>query len=157
MGREALDRGCDIFGFWVLIDRDIKNMGDITKLEVWELSRRFTVEVYNLTLTGKLERDFSYRDQIRRAAISVPSNIAEGEESGFDKMGVRYFYNAKASLAELKTQLLIASEINYISKEKYQQLSEKLDIISRKLRKLINYRKEYIKNQKSNSKITIQN
>ena len=116
-------------------------MGDITKLEVWQLSHVLAVDVYKLTLNGKLYKDFSLRDQMRRSAISVPSNIAEGEESGFDKLGVRYFYNAKASLAELKTQLLIANEIGYICKLEYISLGERIEIISKKLRKLINYRK----------------
>lgn len=115
-------------------------MGDITKLEVWQLSYNLAVEVYKLTFKGKLKSDFSFRDQIRRAVISIPSNIAEGAESGFDKLGVRYFYNAKASLAELKTQLLIASKISYIDDQEYNQLDEKMELISKKLRKLIDYR-----------------
>lgn len=124
-------------------------MGDYTRLEVWKLSKEFTVEVYKLTLNGKLARDYSLRDQIRRAAVSIPSNIAEGEESGFDKLGVRYFYNAKASLAELNTQLLICNEISYISQKEYLDLNEKIVTISKMLRKLIDYRIKYVKqNQK---------
>jgi four helix bundle protein len=73
------------------------------------------IEVYSLSNNGKLSKDYSLKDQIRRAAISVPSNIAEGEESGFNKLGIRYFYNAKASLAELKTQILIARKVSYIT------------------------------------------
>jgi four helix bundle protein len=120
-------------------------MGDITKIEVWQLSCDLSVEIYKLTFEGKLNNDFSYRDQMRRAAISVPSNIAEGAESGFDKLSVRYFYNAKASLAELKTQLLIAFKISYINNDQYVYFDDKIEVISKKLRKLINYRKQHFK------------
>lgn len=117
-----------------------KNMGDYKRLEVWEMAKQLAVDVYTLTFEGKMAKDFSFRDQIRRAAISVPSNIAEGEESGFDKLGVRYFYNAKASLAELNTQLIIANKIHYISDGTYNILLEQLESISKMLRKLIDYR-----------------
>ena len=120
-------------------------MGDYKKLEVWNLAKELSVDVYHLTLGGKLANDFSFRDQIRRAAISVPSNIAEGEESGFDKLGVRYFFNAKASLAELNTQLLIASRISYITNKQYDEIHERIEVVSKMLRKLINYRKEFSK------------
>lgn len=124
-------------------------MGDYSKLEVWKLSKELTVEVYKETLDGKLVRDYSLRDQIRRSAVSISSNIAEGEESGFDKLGVRYFYNAKASLAELNTQLLICKEISYMSQQTYMELYVKIETISKMLRKLIDYRIKYAKqNQK---------
>lgn len=116
---------------------------------MWKLSKELTVEVYKETLDGKLVRDYSLRDQIRRSAVSISSNIAEGEESGFDKLGVRYFYNAKASLAELNTQLLICKEISYMSQQTYMELYVKIETISKMLRKLIDYRIKYAKqNQK---------
>gem|GEM_PF-4739762 len=72
--------------------------------------------------------------------MSIPSNIAEGEESGFNKLGLRYFYNAKASLAELETQIEIAAMIRYIEEGEETELNELIDRLSRKLRKLIQYR-----------------
>ena len=116
------------------------NMGNYKELEVWQESRNLAVEIYNATNSGLFKKDFSFRDQIRRAAISIPSNIAEGEESGFNKLGIRYFYNAKASLAEVETQLNIASKTSYISEEDYIQLSASIIIISKKLSRLIKYR-----------------
>ena len=115
-------------------------MGDYKRLDVWELASELAIQIYNLTFTGKLAKDFSFRDQMRRAAISVPSNIAEGEESGFDKVGIRYFNQAKASLAELNTQLIIAYQIKYIENNDFQEVSEKINSISKMLRKLIDYR-----------------
>ncbi|MBE9485359.1 MAG: four helix bundle protein [Bacteroidetes bacterium] len=115
-------------------------MGNYKELEVWQESRNLAVEIYNATNSGLFKKDFSFRDQIRRAAISIPSNIAEGDESGFNKLGIRYFYNAKASLAEVETQLNIASKTSYISEEDYKQLSASIIIISKKLSRLIKYR-----------------
>ena len=68
-------------------------MGDFTKLEVWQISLELATTVYKLSQKGNLSKDFSLKDQITRAAVSIPSNIAEGAGSGFDKLGVRYFYN----------------------------------------------------------------
>lgn len=116
-------------------------MGDITKVEVWNSAMSVAELVYQLTENGKLAKHYSFKDQIRRAALSIPSNIAEGLESGFDKMGIRYFYIAKGSIAELKTQLLLASRVEYISREDYEDIFEKLDIIGKMLYKLIQYRK----------------
>jgi len=116
-------------------------MGDITKVQVWNSAMCVAESVYRLTESGNLSKEYSLKDQIRRAALSIPSNIAEGLESGFDKMGIRYFYIAKGSIAELKTQLLLASRIEYISREDYEDIFEKLDIIGKMLFKLIQYRK----------------
>jgi four helix bundle protein len=77
-------------------------------LRVWQEAKALAVGVYKATETL---RDFGLRDPIRRAAVSVPSNIAEGDERDTDKDGVRCFFIAKGSLAELRTQLEIASEV----------------------------------------------
>lgn len=124
-------------------------MGDITKLEVWKLSITLTTQIYKITRNGDLAKDFSFRDQIQRAAVSIPSNIAEGAGSGFDKLGVRYFYNARGSSAELRTQLLIARNIDYISEDVYMSLLTDIESIIKMLNKLINYRKELSRTMKS--------
>ncbi|RLD32888.1 MAG: four helix bundle protein [Bacteroidetes bacterium] len=119
-------------------------MGDFTNLEVWKLSHNLVIEIYRITCSGTLAKDFGLRDQMRRAAISIPSNIAEGEESGFNKLGVRYFYNAKASLAELRAQIMIAYDVNHLLDVKiYKVILQKIDVISMKLRKLIEYRTKH--------------
>ena len=116
-------------------------MGDITKLEVWKISLGLAASVYQMTKRGELAKDYSLRDQIRRAAISIPSNIAEGLESGSDKQGVRYFYIAKGSIAELKTQILLASQIDFLDEEDYKGILNELERIGKMLYKLISYRR----------------
>jgi four helix bundle protein len=118
-------------------------MGDIRNVEVWNSAMSVAELVYKLTDIGKLAKEYSLKDQMRRAALSIPSNIAEGLETGFDKMGIRYFHIARGSIAELKTQLLLASRIEYISSEDYEDIFKKLDMIGKMLYKLIQYRKSH--------------
>ena len=115
-------------------------MGTYKELEVWRESKELAIEIYSITSHGLFKKDFSFRDQIRRAAVSIPSNIAEGDESGFNKLGIRYFYNAKASLAEVETQLDIANGVGYINNADYNSLSRKIISISKRLTRLIQYR-----------------
>ena len=120
-------------------------MGDVRKLEVLELSIDLAAIIYKQTSDGQWSKDFGLKDQIRRASVSIPSNIAEGAASGFEKLGLRYFYNARGSLVELETQLIIASKIGYIEHSEYITLQNKIDLILKKTNALINYRKGIVK------------
>jgi len=110
------------------------------QLRVWADAKRMAVAIYQLSATGPLSKDFSLRDQIRRAAISVPSNIAEGDERDTDKDSVRFFYMAKGSLAELRTQLEIASEIGLVSTSDFTSLEAECIAIGKMLGALIKAR-----------------
>jgi len=116
-------------------------MGKFTELFVWQESKRLAVEIYKITNEGAIARDFGLRDQLRRAAVSVPSNIAEGDELDTNKQSVRHFYIAKGSAAEVYTQLLISIEIGYLDQESTHQLCEKYQALSRKLSNLIKARR----------------
>ena len=115
-------------------------MGNFKELKVWQSSKDLAVEIYKLTDQGKFGHDFGLRDQMRRSSVSVPSNIAEGDDLDTDKQSIRYFYISKGSLAELRTQLIICLEVGYIPNEKYEELELKCDNISAMLSKLIRYR-----------------
>ena len=82
------------------------------------------------------------KDQIRRAAISIPSNIAEGDELDTDKQSIRHFYYAKGSTAELLTQSLISYEIGYIDKKTYEDIEKECKTISAMLMRLIQARRK---------------
>ena len=84
-------------------------------LVVWQKAKALAVEIYRLTNGESIKRDFSLVDQMRRSAVSVPSNIAEGDERKSDKDSVRFFHIAKGSLAELATQLEIARDVGYFT------------------------------------------
>ena len=83
------------------------------KLDVWRRSCRLSVNVYKYF---KNSRDYSFKDQITRSALSIPSNIAEGFEKDSSKEKIRYIEVAKDSAAELITQIYIGIEIDYIEK-----------------------------------------
>ena len=112
-------------------------MGNFKKLRVWQLAKNLAVEIYELTSTSKLSKDFGLKDQIQRSAVSIASNISEGDELGSDKQSIRHFYIAKGSTAELMTQLIIANEIGYVDPSKAADLIDECDKISAMLSKLI--------------------
>ena len=119
-------------------------MGNFNKMEVWIESKALAIKIYQLTSKGKFSNDFSFRDQIRRAAISVPSNLAEGEESGSIKGSIRFFFIASASLAELRTQIEIAREVGYLRENDFLLLSETMILLSKRIMKLIQYRQSIL-------------
>lgn len=91
-------------------------------LLVWQKAKDLAVKVYHLSGSTGLNKDFALRDQIRRSAISVASNLAEGDERGTDRDAVRFFYMAKGSVAELRTQVQIAHEIGYMKRSEYEDV-----------------------------------
>jgi four helix bundle protein len=120
---------------------EVKSFED---LDVRKESMQLTVLVYE-ALQGC--KDFGFRDQIQRSAISVPSNIAEGFERRSHKEFVQYLYVAKGSAAELKTQLYLAVKIRYIDSVVGQQLIDQTTKIASMLYRLIEYRQKFIENK----------
>jgi four helix bundle protein len=110
------------------------------ELRVWQAVKVLAVEIYQLTETGALSRDFSLRDQLRRAAVSIPSNIAEGDERDTNKDSVRFLYIAKGSLAELRTQLEIARDVRLLPTETHASVDARCAELGRMLGALIKAR-----------------
>jgi len=115
-------------------------MSGYRELNVWKESKKLAVTIYRITQAGAFGRDFGLRDQIRRAAVSIPSNIAEGDERGSNREAVRFLYIAKGSLAELQTQLEIAYEIEYLNKQELTELLDASATIGKMLGSLIKVR-----------------
>jgi len=117
-------------------------MGEFQKLRVWSLSKELAIEVYKIVQNNpEFKRDLRFAGQITSSAISVPSNIAEGDELKTHKQGINHFYIAKGSLAELKTQVIIATEVGLIQKSISDELLAKAEMISVALYKIIQARK----------------
>lgn len=76
-------------------------------LEVWKLSRELTNKIYNISNDGRFVKDYGLRDQIRRAAVSIMSNIAEGYERGGNQEFIQFLSIAKASCGEVRSQLYV--------------------------------------------------
>ena len=110
------------------------------ELRVWQEARNLSVTVYKLTENSRFSKDYSLKDQVRRAAVSVASNIAEGYERNSDKDFIRFLLIAKGSLSELRTQLEIAKEITYMNDETFEKLEEHCNKIGAMLSKLIKSR-----------------
>jgi four helix bundle protein len=89
-------------------------MARFEELEVWKRSARLSADIYKAMADLK---DFGFRDQITRAGLSVPSNIAEGYERNSDKELANFLNYAKGSAGELRTQIFIGMEIEYINND----------------------------------------
>jgi len=111
-------------------------------LEIWKEAMLQAIEVYDFFKNCK---DFAFKDQIQRAAISVPSNIAEGFERNTNKEFIQFLHIAKGSNGELITQLYLAITFKYIDAKEGKEILEKSKILNAKIGKLINYRKKYNK------------
>lgn len=84
------------------------------KLEAWKSAMKLVVEIYNITKNFPKEEVYGLINQIRRSAVSIPSNIAEGCARQSDKETIQFLYISIGSLSEVETQLLIAKELNYV-------------------------------------------
>ena len=111
-------------------------------LEVWKRSKDLSVRVYREL---KELRDFTFRDQITRSCLSIPSNIAEGFERGSQKESVVFLSYAKGSCGELRTQIIIGIEVGYIKKETGEDWLSEAYKISAMLAGLIKARRNYQK------------
>jgi len=109
-------------------------------LEVWQKSVQMAVQVYKAL---KDCRDFNLRGQIQKAAVSIPSNIAEGYERNTNKEFIQFLHIAKGSCGELRTQLSIAGELGVISKDQSEEFIKTSREISAMLYSLIKTREKY--------------
>lgn len=100
-------------------------------LIAWQKARELVKDIYHVTNSGDFSRDFGLRDQIRRAAVSIMSNIAEGFERGSQADFHRFLVIAKASCAEVRSQLYIASDIGYLTETDFKKLMDKATEASR--------------------------
>jgi four helix bundle protein len=108
-------------------------------LEAWKLARAFTELVYAASGMGNFGRDFALRDQIRRASISIVSNIAEGFERDGDKEFLQFLSVAKGSCGEVRAQLCLALDQNYITQAEFDNLTSKAIQLRRIISGLIRY------------------
>ncbi|MFO7618346.1 MAG: four helix bundle protein [Thermoplasmata archaeon] len=102
---------------------------DYRDLDVWKLSHAFVIEIYKITLTYPKDEMYGLTSQIRRAAYSVPANIAEGNGRQHLKEYIQFLYISKASLNETTYCLLLSKDMGYIGQEKCNDLIERTDRI----------------------------
>jgi len=110
-------------------------------LPVWQKARELGVSIYKATSEGKLKKDYGLKDQIRRAAVSVSSNIAEGFERGSKREFIQFLYIAKGSCGELRSQLFIAKDLGYLDNDDSETLINSAYNTSKQISGLIKYLK----------------
>ena len=97
----------------------------------WQKGIELVKQIYLLTRDGALSKDWGLRDQLQRAAVSIPANIAEGFERGSSREYVHFLYIAKGSAGEMRSLLRVALEIGYLDQPRYSQLQAQAAEISR--------------------------
>jgi four helix bundle protein len=110
-------------------------------LEIWKEARRLTKEIYRITSGQKFSKDFSLRGQIRSAAVSVMSNIAEGFERAGNQEFSQFLYVAKGSCGEVRSQLYVAVDQGYIFAKELEELLSSFKRLSSMIGSLIAYLK----------------
>ncbi|MEK6279063.1 MAG: four helix bundle protein [Acidobacteriota bacterium] len=108
-------------------------------LESWKKARKLTNTVYEATATGSFSRDFGLKDQIRRASISILSNLAEGFERGGDREFLQFLAVAKGSCGEVRSQLYIALDQGYLQPAVFEKLIANANEIGRLISGLMKY------------------
>lgn len=116
----------------------VKNFED---LEIWKDARALTNGIYQLTRDSRFSKDFALRDQIRRAAVSIMSNIAEGFERGGNQEFIQFLYVAKASCGEGRSQLYVALDQSYVTPKDCDDASKSFRRLSIMISNLIDYLK----------------
>lgn len=113
-------------------------MRDFTKYEVWNDGIDHAVKVYNLTSNFPVEEKFGLTSQIRRAAVSIPSNFAEGCSRSSEKDFKRFIEFSLGSSFEVKTQLIIAKKLDFLEESKFEEFLSGLEKTSKQLNALRN-------------------
>jgi len=108
-------------------------------LPIWQEARKLTKTIYELTETGKFSKDFGLKQQIQRASVSMMSNIAEGFERRSNAEFVNFLNYAKASVGEVRSQLFVALDINYIKSEAQERLDQDLEELAAQIGGFMKY------------------
>ena len=113
------------------------NYNSFEEMPVWEKAMKLSVEIFKLTENLPRKEDYGLTSQIRRSALSVPGNIAEGFGRKHTKDKLNFYYDSRGSLAETKNHLIYGERVGYFDKTEYKNLSNLVDDIWKELNMLI--------------------
>ncbi|WP_305156678.1 four helix bundle protein, partial [uncultured Muribaculum sp.] len=113
---------------------------DYKQLKVWQKAMNLTMEIYRLVKFLPREETYALSDQLRRAVVSIPSNIAEGHGRGTDKEFIKFLWIARGSLLEVETQLIICNRLTLIKVEESKFAQSLIVEVGKMLNALITYR-----------------
>ena len=108
-------------------------------IKAWGMAKDLVMSVYRLSGEGKFSQDFGLRDQIRRASVSVMSNIAEGFERGSKAEFARFLRIAKGSCGEVRSQLYVALDLGYVNPQEFSMAKTRAEDLSKALSGFISY------------------
>ncbi len=120
------------------------------ELKIWQLSLKITKEIYDLTALGPFAKDFGLRDQVRRAVVSISSNIVEGFEKNNNNEFIRYLKISKGSAGEVRNQLYIALAVQYISQIQFEKINNEMEDLANQIGAFITY----LQKKRSNNEFT---
>ncbi len=115
--------------------------GSFTELRVWQEAHHLALEVYRLTKKFPREEIYGLTDQLRRASVSVVSNIAESHGRHHIKDVIRFLIDARGSLFEVQAQVLISRDLGYLSVKEVESVFENYSTLSKKINSLITYKR----------------
>ena len=113
-------------------------MRDFRDIKIWDKAHKLVVEIYKISALFPKNEQYGLTSQIRRAAVSIPSNIAEGSGRGSKKELKQFMIVSSSSASEVEYQILLALDLGYISKLIYEKLNEKIVEIKKMLNSYIN-------------------
>jgi four helix bundle protein len=122
------------------------------ELEIWKLSLKITRDIYDITAKKEFSKDFGLRDQIRRAIVSVGSNIVEGFEKNNNNEFIRFLKMSKGSVGEVRNQLHIALAVNYITQGEFDSIYGETEILGKQIGGFISYLEAKRKNKQFTKK-----
>ena len=111
-------------------------------IQAWQEARALTRMIYSLSESGKFSKDYGLTNQIRRASVSIMSNIAEGFERRTKKEFQHFLYIAKGSAGEVRAQVYVALDLGYIDEDTFNAIMQNVTLISRMIMGLIGYLSE---------------
>lgn len=114
-------------------------IGKFEDLPIWKMSLKLTKKIYDVSSQQKFSKDFALRDQIRRAIISVSSNIVEGFEKNSNNEFIRFLKIAKGSAGEVRNQIYISLSVEYISQDQFNSINNELQDLSNQIGGFISY------------------
>lgn len=126
-------------------------MSKITRFEdltCWQEARKIVKDIYKVSRINEFRKDFGLADQVKRAAVSIMANTAEGFSRRGNKEFIQFLFIAKSSAAELQSHLYVALDQGYVKLEKFSSLYENIDKVQRQISNLIKYLTQTLKSNK---------
>ncbi len=111
-------------------------------IEVWQASRALANLIYQMTNNSRFSKDFALKDQIRRSAISIMANIAEGFGRKSKREFIQFLRYSIASAAETKSHLYLTLDLKYIGNDRFNELADRVDTITKQIKAFIRYLNE---------------